>query len=122
MEGSRATRRLIPRIAGKPLNLALDQPANSNSSPPVAHNLLHAPLLLRLPAGRLALKLLPFPSRFVILAVNHVTINFLRRPYRPMPQTRGHRRQWYTAGQQVRAVRVSQRVEARALRQLESSE
>jgi hypothetical protein len=28
-----ATRRLILRIAGKPLNLALDQPANSNSSP-----------------------------------------------------------------------------------------
>lgn len=29
----RAIRRLIPHIAVKPFNLALDQPANSNSSP-----------------------------------------------------------------------------------------
>jgi hypothetical protein len=70
----------------------------------------HAPLLPRPSTCRLVLKLLPFSRRLVILPMNHVRINFLRSAKRPV------------AGEQVRAVRVYERVEARALRELESAE
>jgi hypothetical protein len=50
--------------------------------------------------------------------MNHVTINFLRRPYRRMPQPGRYGGKRYAARQQVRAVRVPKGAEARALRQL----
>jgi hypothetical protein len=56
---------------------------------------LHAALLLWLPACRLILELLPCLRRLVILPVDHVRVNLLRRPYRPMPQARRYRRQRY---------------------------
>ena len=77
---------------------------------------------MRLSARRLLPELLPFPRRLIILPVNHMRVDFLGRSYRPMPQACRHRRQWYAAGQQVRAVRVSERVQARALRQFEPAE
>jgi len=83
---------------------------------------LHAPLLLWRPARGLILELLPPPSRLVILPVNHIRVNLLRRANRPVPEPRGHRRQRYTTGEQVRAVRVPQRVEARTFRQLQPAE
>ena len=67
---------------------------------------LHAPLLLWHSASRLVLKLLPFPSRVVVLAMNHVRVNLLRRSYRPMPQACGHSRQRYATSEQMRAMRV----------------
>jgi len=41
---------------------------------------------LRHSAGRLFLKLLPLPSRLVILPMDHMRIDFLGRAYRPMPR------------------------------------
>jgi hypothetical protein len=55
---------------------------------------LRSPLLLRLSARRLVLELLPLPRRFVVLPMDHMRVNLLRRADRPMPQARGHRRQW----------------------------
>ena len=83
------------------------------------HRSLHAPLLL-LPSRRLVLKFLPLPRRLIILPMDHMRVNLLRRSNRTVPQPRGHRRQWDAAGQQVRAVRVTQGVEAGALRQFQS--
>src|ERR1035437_5960185 len=91
-----------------------------SSPPPSCATSLHPPLPLWLPAGRLVLELLPLPRRLVDLPMDHVRVNLLRRPYRSMSQPRGHRRQWHAAGQQVRAVRVPQGVEARALWQLQA--
>ena len=68
---------------------------------------LHALLLLWLPARRLILKLLPLLRSLVILSVDHVAIDFLCRSNRPVAQARRHRRQWHTAGQQVRRVRMA---------------
>jgi hypothetical protein len=46
---------------------------------------LHAPLLLCLTARGLILELLPFPRSLVVLPVDHVRVDVLRRPNRPMP-------------------------------------
>lgn len=62
------------------------------------------------------------PSRRVVLPANHVRINLLRRADWAVPHARGHRRQGYAAGQQLRAVRVLEGVQARALRQLQPAE
>ena len=78
-----------PRVSGRdltPPNTQLEKPNESDYS-------LHPPLLLCLPARRLVLELLPFPSRLIILPVDHVRVNFLRRPYRPVPQPGRHHRQ-----------------------------
>ena len=92
-----------PLMAGAPLSLDL-------------------PLRLRGDARTLILEPLPCFRSQVILPVNHMRVNLLRRQYRPVPEPRGHRWKWNAAGQQVRAVRVPQRVQARALRQLQAAE
>jgi hypothetical protein len=80
---------------------------------------LHAPLLLRLSGRGPILELLPLLRRLVILPVDHMRVDFLGRAYRRVPQPRRHGGKRYAAGQQVRAVRMPQGVEARALRQLQ---
>ena len=78
---------------------------------------LHAPLLLRRPPSADS-ETPPISAPLRRPAVNHMRVNLLGRSNRAVPQARGHRRQWYTARQQVRAVRVPQRVQTRALGQL----
>jgi hypothetical protein len=76
---------------------------------------------VRLFDGRPVLELFPYPRRLIILS-DHLGVNFPSRANRPVPQTSGHRRQRYTASEQMRAVGVPQRVQARALRQLRPAE
>ena len=66
-------------------------------------------------APRLVLEHLPGVRSKIILPVNHVRVNLLGRPYRPVAQPRRHRPTGDAAGQQVRAARVPKGVEARAL-------
>jgi hypothetical protein len=84
-----------------------------------AHKFIAPPLLLWLAARRLVLKLLPFLCSLVMLPVDHVAMDLLGSPNRPMPQAFGHHRQRYATGQQVGAVRVLQRVGARPFRKLQ---
>jgi hypothetical protein len=114
--GARNEEQLKQNLGAVGWNLTADQVA-FNSSPLRRAQPHCTPSLLRwLSARRLILKLLPLPRRLVVLPVDHMRVNLLGRANRPMPQPRGHRRQWNAAGQQMRAVRVSQGVQARALR------
>jgi hypothetical protein len=88
----------------------------------VAPPSLHAPLLLRLLARGLILELLPFLCRLVILPMDHMRVNFLRRAYRPMPQARGHRRQPVPLASRCELCASRESMEARAHRQFQPPE
>ena len=71
---------------------------------------LNAPDLL----GRqiLALVLVPPPRSLIILAVDHVRVDFRRHANRGMPKAGGDHRKRHTISQEMGCVRVAQRVEA----------
>ena len=65
--------------------------------------------------GSAALKRIPAISCLIILASNRVGVDLRRCSHRGVPQTLRYDRQRHAIRQEVRAVRVAQRVEARAL-------
>ena len=71
---------------------------------------------------RLVLETLPCLRRLIVLPMDHVAVNFLRRSNRRVPQPRRNRSQRHAARQQVRRMCVAQRVEARTLRKLQPTE
>ena len=63
-----------------------------------------------------ALKFIPTPGRFIVLALDCVRVNVRRRTDRGVPQTLRHYRQRHTVGKQMRPMAVAQGVQASALR------
>ena len=56
------------------------------------------------------LKLFPLLRGFVVLAMDHVRVDFLGGPDRAVAQARAYHGQRHAVGQQVRRVRMTERV------------
>ena len=54
------------------------------------------------------LKLFPLLRGFVVLAMDHVRVDFLGGPDRAVAQARAYHGQWHAVGQQVRRVCMAQ--------------